>query len=205
MRRTAIMSFVAIIFVSTVNPANAKWSCSGVLTSPQESGFQHFFSPPFSPGLTNQGGRVADGNFSKVVDDQKLAQLSTDAPRVAASRQLDDANAKVLAGWLNENASATIPSWFATAIGIFIPAAWVGLSADIAVQLITSSGDAGRQKLANVAGTVSSGGRVAVTERIAKSSDGNLKYLWNFVYQARLNDKDLNFLLYSCSADVVVK
>jgi hypothetical protein len=104
---------------------------------------------------------------------------------------------------LNENASATVPGWVSTVTGIVVPQAWVGLGADVFLQLMNSNGDAGRLKVANLAGTVSKGGSVGVMERIADDSSAKPKFLWSYVYQANLNGQLITTPLTICSADVV--
>lgn len=98
----------------------------------------------------------------------------------------------------------SVPGWFSTAIGAFVPAAWVGVTADVMVQLVNKSGDAGRLSLANLAGTVGSGGNVAVVERVGKDKGGTQKFIWAYSHTANLNGKPTTSLLYACSADVVV-
>ena len=111
----------------------------------------------------------------------------------------------LLKGWLNANASESVPGWVSTAIGAVVPQAWVGLTADVFLQLVNNSGDAGRLQVANLAGTVSQGGTVAVLEQVAKNAAGARKFLWTYVYEANLNGKLITTPLKICSADVVVK
>jgi hypothetical protein len=44
-----------------------------------------------------------------------------------------------------------------------------------------------------------------VTERIASDSGGTRKFLWTYLYQARINNKNVTTPLVACVADVVVK
>jgi hypothetical protein len=173
------------------------------LTPSQVEGFKTLFSPNFSPGLVHTGGPVSPENFSKRLSSQELTSLNVPTPKIAASAKLNATNANTLRGWLNENASSSIPGWVSTVIGIVVPAAWVGISADVAIQLINGSGDAGRITLANIAGTVSENGFVGVIHRVVSKSDGKQAYVWNYTYTANLNGTPTTFLLGVCSADVV--
>lgn len=160
------------------------------------------FSPAFSPSLIKNGATVAPENMYKPLTKADLKKLSVDTPIIVKQASLSKAHAKLLKGWLNDNASDEIPGWFTTALGIAIPVQLVGLAADVAVQLINGNGDAGRLKLANVAGTVSEGGKVGVLHRV---TDGGKKYIWSYMYTAELNKKFVTFMLQSCQADVLIR
>ncbi|WP_434118759.1 hypothetical protein [Sinorhizobium meliloti] len=203
LKRPLFICFIAMAVCA--GESFAGFTCGGPLKSSQVEGFKTFFDPDFSPSLSHMGGAVAPENMSKVVSAAELKNLEVEKPAVAASAKLDSSGAKSLQDWLNANANDTIPGWFSTTLGIVSPAAWIGLAADVAIQLINVAGDAGRIKLANIAGTVSEGGFVGVVHRIATRDRGGRSYIWNYVYTAELNGKKITFLLAVCSADVVVK
>ena len=184
--------------------AMAGFSCGGILTDAQEEGFKAFFSPAYSPSLSHVGGQVAPENFSKKITKDELKRLQVKTPIVAVSYVLTDAHGALLKSWLNERATSTVPGWVSTVAGIAAPQAWIGISADVFLQLVNASGDVGRLQVANLAGTVSGGGRVGVLEQVAKKSDGKLIFLFSYVYNYELNGKKLTTPLRICGADVVV-
>jgi hypothetical protein len=202
-RRLLALMFCGLFLVCA--SAEAGFVCSGILTGPQQQGFGAIFVPPYSPSLRHQGGNVEPANMAKEVTQAELTRLEVPKPLVAVEAKLSATQAKTLKSWLNANANEAVPSWTSTAIGILVPQAWVGVAADVFIQLINGAGSAGRQTAANLAGTVSQGGIVGVTERIAKEKTGARKFLWTYQYQAKLNDVLLVTPLTSCWADVVVK
>jgi hypothetical protein len=187
-----------------VKDAKAGFVCGGVLTDAQRAGFQTMFAPAYSPNLSHTGGAVAPANMSKKLSSTALKRLQTTEPVVAASHRLSASHATLLKGWLNDNAIATLPGWISTVIGVVAPAAWIGLAADVSLQLVNANGDTGRLKVANLAGTVSEGGEIGIFEQVAKDSQGKLKFLFTHVYVYELNGKRLMSPLSICSADVVV-
>lgn len=86
-----------------------------------------------------------------------------------------------------------------------VPVAWAGLTADVFIQLVNNADSARRLKVANLAGTVSKGGLLAVTEQVAKDVSGRPMFLWTYIYQAKLNDQTIVAPLAVCSADVVIE
>jgi hypothetical protein len=166
-------------------------------------GLKVMFAPPYSPSLSHMGGPIANDNFARKLSKADKARLKKDAPTLVASAQLSKVNAKLLRDTLNSRAQSQIPGWFSTALGFLAPVAWVGTSADVLVQLINGAGDAGKLKLANVAGTVTEGGHVATHERVAQDSAGKLQFVWLMSYTAVLNGKPTTALLSACRADVV--
>lgn len=205
MRHIRRQLLTLILITSCSSLLRADFTCSGILTEAQQEGFKALFSPAYSPSLTHTGGAVTPANMAKSLSAADVNKLSAAKPLVVKNGTLTAARAALLKGWLNENASASVPGWVSTAIGAVVPEAWVGLSADVFLQLVNNAGDAGRQKVANLAGTVSEGGTVAVLEQVAKNAAGKQKFLWTYVYEANLNGKLLNTPLKICSADVVVK
>lgn len=183
--------------------AHAGFTCSGVLTDAQRAGFSAMFTPTYSPALTHIGGRVEPAHMSKKLDEPSLKRLKVKTPTVAANYTLTEARAKTLQGWLNDNATATLPGWVSTVIGIAAPAAWAGVSADVFLQLVNAQGDVGRLKVANIAGTVSAGGQVGVLEQVSPDKAGDLKFIYAYVYTYQLNGKQLTTPFTVCSADVV--
>lgn len=183
--------------------AQAEFSCGGPLTETQVRGFEVLFKPAYSPALTKMGATVADGNFSKKLTAAQLKSLTVDKPIVAATATLGEAEAKFLKKALNDNAQSSVPGWFSTVIGAFVPQAWVGITADVMIQLINGKGDAGRLSLANIAGTVGPGGNVSVVERVGKDKNGVQKFIWAYSHTANLNGKPTTALLYACAADIV--
>lgn len=201
-KKAKIITMATVLSILPIS-ANAGFNCKGPLTQPQLEGLKTFFSPEFTPALKHTGGRVADlGNYYKVVSSSTYSSLANDEPQIAAEATLDSTKAGHLKRYLNENASREVPGFIATALSIFVPAAWVGISADVGIQIMNSSGSAGRAKLANIAGTVSAGGKVGVIHRITKGNNGKDYYLWNYVYSGTLNGKNFMFVLESCAADV---
>lgn len=183
--------------------AIAGFTCSGILTDSQQAGFKAMFTPAYSPALTHIGGRVEPANMSKKLDQTRLNLLKVKEPTVAAKYTLTESRAKILQDWLNANASATLPGWVSTVIGIAVPSAWVGISADAFLQLVNAQGDAGRLKVANIAGTVSTGGHVGVLEQVSPDKAGKLRFIYAYIYSYQLNGKQLTTPLTVCSADVV--
>lgn len=180
--------------------------CHSAILDTQLRGFENMFSPPYSPSL-----RFDDGASEgiKHLSQFELDQLSDTKPTVVKRAALSKQHAELLKQWLNEDASATIPSWLSTVAGlgamVFVPPAWVGLAPDVFIQLINSSGDTGRQTLANLAGAVSEGGIIAITEQVAKTPSGSLKFEWIYLYQANLNGMTITTPLLTCSTDVIVE
>jgi hypothetical protein len=193
---------VSMVLSSAI--AWADYSCSGVLTSSQQEGFKALFSPSYSPSL-NIGDPTQPSTWKKVLIQDDLTRLKVDTPSVATTDTLSDQQASDLKGWLNDDASTTIPGWFSTVVTLAVPEAWVGLAADVFVQLVNAAGDNGRMTAANLAGTVTQGGVVGVTEQVANDSSGNLKFLWSYVYQAQINGHQVVSPLNVCSADAVVQ
>jgi hypothetical protein len=198
---TAILVFAVSLAATTDTYA---YECRGPLSDAQASGFDFFFSPAYSPGLRHVGGRVEPKNMKKLVTRIELARLTVANALVSASATLTDAQARVLKGWLNERAQESVPGWLSTAIGIVAPAAWIGVSADVLLQLVNQSGDAGRITLANIAGTVSAGGEVAILHRIVSDTGAATAYVWIYTYAATLNNRRQVFVLRTCAADTVV-
>lgn len=194
---------VAVVLVLFTNPVFSAVKCESPLLDSDVDGLRVMFSPPYSPNLAHMGGPIADGNFARKLTKADMGRLKKDAPTLVASAKLSAPNAKLLKDTLNTRAQSQIPGWFSTAVGFLAPAAWMGTSADVLVQLINGAGDAGRLKLANVAGTVSEGGHVAVHERVANDSAGKLQFVWLLSYIAILNGKPTTALLSACRADVV--
>ena len=196
---------LSITFFTCLTGADAfaGFSCTGILSEPQREGFSKMFSPPYSPKLFHVGGAVTEANMSKQLSQDQLKALQVAAPIVVARYTLTDDRAILLKGWMNENASATLPGWIATATTIVVPQAWVGLTADVFIQVINGAGDTGRLKVANLAGTVSKGGLVAFTEQVTKDTSGKPKFLWTYIYQANLNGQTITSPLAACSADVI--
>jgi hypothetical protein len=120
-------------------------------------------------------------------------------PKAISEATLSDGDAGTLKGWLNDNAGKTVPGWFSIALS---PTGWVGLAIDILIQIAEADGDAGRIDAANIAGTVSGGGKVAVVTSTGKDKDGKPKFLWILTYNAKLNGKSITFPMRSCNADV---
>lgn len=149
------------------------------------------------------GPLVKPEHFAKKVTKQQIATLEVAKPLIAATATLGENGAKFLKDALNDNAQSSVPGWFSTVIGAVIPVAWIGSTADVMVQLLNSSGDAGRISLANLAGTVGNGGNVAVVHRIGKDAAGGRKYIWTYSYTANINGKPTTTLLYTCAADVI--
>lgn len=196
---------LCLIWPTIATNAFAGSECSGALTEPQQQGFGEMFSPAYSAKLVHVGGAIAPKNMSKKLTSDEVKRLKVPGPIVVARYSLSADRAKLLKSWLNENASATLPSWISTTAGIVAPQAWVGLTADVFIQLINGAGDAGRLQVANIAGTVSEGGLVGVTEQVASDSSGKNKFLWTYIYQASLNGRLLTTPLTVCSADVVTQ
>jgi hypothetical protein len=205
MRYLSRKLFVFILVIGSSSLVRADFACSGILTDAQQEGFKALFSPAYSPFLTHTGGPVTPENMAKSLSAAEVNRLSAAKPVVSENSTLTASRAALLKGWLNENASASVPGWISTAIGAVVPEAWIGLSADVFLQLVNNAGDTGRLKVANLAGTVSEGGTVAVLEQVAKTAAGKPKFLWTYVYEANLNGKLVNTPLKICSADIVVK
>jgi hypothetical protein len=191
-----------VIAMTAAPHLRAAFSCSGILTDAQRSGFEHMFPNPYFPSLVLLSGPVAQGNMAKELMPDDLKRLSNAKPTVVRSVRLSAQHAILLKGWLNDNASATIPGWLSTSLGVLVPEAWVGLSADVFIQVLNGSGDAGRLTVANLAGTVSQGGIVGVTEQVTKDKSGTIKFVWTYVYQASLNQKIIEAPLSVCLSDV---
>ena len=194
--------FISVLVGSVI--AWADYSCSGALTSSQQEGFKVFFLPAYSPNLTI-GDPLQPSTWDKILSQDDLARLKVDSPAIAMTNTLSDQQATDLKGWLNSNASSAIPGWFSTVVTLAVPEAWVGLAADVFVQLMNKSGDDGRLSAANLAGTVTQGGVVGVTEQVANDSSGNLKFLWSYIYQAQINGHQVVSPLTICSADAAVQ
>lgn len=204
-RYSQVISIALFALLFTTEHGYSKFFCNGPLKSSQVEGFETLFEPDFSPSLSHTGGSVAPENMAKMLSAVELVKLEVKSPIVAAEVKLNVANARTLKGWLNDNAAESVPGWFSTTLGIVAPNAWIGLAADVAVQLVNGAGDAGRIKLANIAGTVSEGGFVGVVHRVVNSAGGKRSYIWNYMYTAELNGKKIVFLLGGCEADVVIK
>jgi hypothetical protein len=202
--RTASSWIIAVGFCFAPSNAYAGFACSGILDDAQRSGFSQMFSPPYSARLVRVGAAVTESNMYKQVNNDELKTLQVPTPVIVARYTLSTPRAVLLKSWLNDNASATLPGWLSTATSIVVPQAWVGLSADVFIQLINGSGDAGRLKEANLAGTVSQGGLVAMAEQVANDSSGKPKFLWIYIYQATLNGQTITTPLAVCAADVIV-
>jgi hypothetical protein len=195
---------LAFLALSITSVGAQAFECRGPLSDAQANGFNFFFSPAYSPGLRHIGGRVTPENMKKPLKREELDRLATPNASAAATTTLTATQARILKGWLNENAQETVPSWVSTAVGIAAPAAWIGLSADMLLQAIDSSGSAGRIALANIAGTVSEGGKVAILHRITSYREGRPSYVWLYAYSATLNNQRLLFVLRTCQSEVVV-
>jgi hypothetical protein len=196
---------VSLVFAGSmlIGIAHAQ-SCSGVLNDNQAKGFETFFSPTYSPSLSTNGGPVTNATVVKRLSQDDMKRLSKKIPIVVQKVQLSDQNATDLKGWLNDNATTGVPGWVSTVAGIVAPSAWAGVSVDALFQLINGAGDAGQLTAANIAGTVSQGGWVGVTEQVNKTNSGDTKFVWTYLYQATLNGKLVTSPLRACSVDVVV-
>ena len=203
MKKWRILALV-MLAIGCTTLLRAETACSGALTDAQRRGFEALFSPAYSPSLTHTGGAITTANMAKLLTSADMKRLSVSKPIVVKNSTLSQQHATLLKGWLNANASATVPGWVSTTVGVAVPQAWVGLAADVFVQLMNGAGDAGRLSLANLAGTVSQGGAVGVTEQVAVDSSGSPKFLWSYIYQANLNGKLITSPLSVCSADVKV-
>ena len=132
---------------------------------------------------------------SKALRDAPDISVSTKAKVQAEARRLN---------YIPNRAAQNLRLRKSGLIGVVVPQAWVGLTADVFIQLMNGAGDAGRQKVANLAGTVSPGGAVGVTEQVAPDRSGTRKFIWTYIYQANLNGKLLTSPLTICSADIKV-
>jgi hypothetical protein len=200
--RAFIFSFSALLVIA--RDVQADFACTGVLTTAQREGFAKNFTPEYSPRLT-QLGTTSGTNMTKVTSSAEVTKLAVSTPVVVARATLTQNQAKILKEWLNTNATSTVPTWLSTVVGIVVPQAWIGLAADAYLQLVEAQGTAGRLTLANLAGTVSEGGHVGVTEQIANTKAGVRKFIWTFIYQAELNQQRRTTPLAICAADVVLK
>lgn len=197
--------FVFLLFCFGSAGVSAGFQCNGVLSSSQTEGFKAMFNPPYSSGLSHIGGAVTPENMSKILSKEDLKSLEDKTPKVAATNTLSGSSAKLLQDWLNENAAESVPGWISTVVGISVPVAWVGLTADVFLQLINAKGDSGRIKLANIAGTVSPGGNVGVLEQVVINSSSVKKFISTYVYSYELNGSKLITPLVICASDVIVK
>lgn len=195
--------FLIAAIALTAPPVQAGFKCSSPLLDAGVRGLEKIFEPPYDVALTHIGGAIVEANMSKKLTKDGITKLTVAAPRLAAEKKLTAANAKFLKDTLNDRAQDSVPGWVSTVLGAFAPVAWVGISADVAIQLINGKGDAGRLSLANVAGTVGVGGTVSVHERVASDAKGVRKYIWMYSHTAKLNDVPITTLLGVCSADVV--
>ena len=182
--------------------AFAESKCSGVLDA-HLADFQRFFTPEYSAKLIINGPRVDEGYQFKQLSKDDAARLEDKKPLLVAHETLKANQAAALKQWLNDN-TATVPGYIATATSILIPEAWFTVSIDIAIQLINGSGDR-RVLVANLAGTVSEGGKIAVTEQVVKDGSGKIKFVWAYLYEAKLNEKTVVTRLERCSADTIIK
>ena len=192
------------ILLMVATPAHAGFSCSGVLTTSQQQGFKALFAPPYSPRLISTDSPTTPDTMFKPLSPTALKALSASQPTTAVKVTLDNQQATDLKGWLNQDASSQIPGWVSTAIGVLVPGAWVGLSADVFIQLANGSGDNGRLSAANIAGTVSAGGTVGVIEQVSQLNGVN-RFVWAYIYVATLNGKVISMPLTVCSADILNK
>ena len=191
---------VSLVFAGSIwIPAAHAQSCSGVLNENQAKGFDTFFSPTYAPSLSAIG--------VKRLSPDDMKRLSQRTPIVVQKVKLSDKNATDLKGWLNDNATTEVPGWVSTAVGIAAPSEWAaaGVTVDVLFQWINGAGGAGRQMAANIAGTVSQGGWVGMTEQVTKTDSGHSKFVWTYLYQATLNNKLVTTLLRACSADASVR
>jgi hypothetical protein len=204
MKTKLALSILLSLLFSNAHKVEAAFVCSGVLTAAQQQGFANGFTPPYSPSLSQVGPSGGAAHMSKRLTKAAVDKLSTGTPTVVARATLTNERAVILKEWLNANAEETVPSWASTVVGLTIPSAWVALTADVFFQLVNASGTAGRRTAANLAGTVSQGGLVGITEHVALTKSGERKFLWTFLYQAKLNEQIIITPLAICSADVVV-
>jgi hypothetical protein len=202
-RRFCCISLMLISLYS--DNAFAGTKCSGVLNDGQRDGVQKMFTPEYSPRLTQVKVGVTESSFSKKLNQDDLKKLHVPLPILVARYTLNADRASFLKNELNKNASAELPGWIATTTTVAVPAAWAGLTADVFIQLINNADSPRRLKVANLAGTVSRGGLLAVTEQVANDVSGRPMFLWAYVYQAKLNDETIIAPLAVCSADVVLE
>ena len=120
----------ALIWTSSVI---ASFNCEGSLTEAQVQGFKELFKPPYSPSLAQIGPTVSPKNFSKKITQAQLQKLTLDKPLIVASSTLTKEEAKFLRRALNDNAQLFVPGWFSTVIGVFVPMAWIGVTADVMI------------------------------------------------------------------------
>ena len=106
---------LSMAFTSVI--AWADYSCSGVLTSSQQEGFKALFSPSYSPSL-NIGDPNQSSTWKKILSHDDLTRLKVDMPGVAMTETLSGQQAGDLKGWLNDDASTTIPGWFSTVVTV---------------------------------------------------------------------------------------
>lgn len=182
--------------------AETATSCVSALSGTEQLLFEGFFSPVYQRNLTLIGTPVGPDNMFKRLSAAEVKRLSNATPTVSRQAKLSAQNATRLRNWLNAKAGASVPGWTSTAFGVMVSSSWVGVLADVCVDLYNSSGDAGRIQLANLAGTVTSGGIVGLTEQVAKDSLGRQKYVWSHLYQASLNNRIITTPLSMCWADV---
>ena len=192
------LSAIVILPAFGCSYAYAAFSCQGTLTQAQRAGFEQMFSPPYSLSLVSMG----SGNMVKRLNTSQL-QILKKSPVPVSTNTLSDTHATLLRKFLNENATDGVPGWISTAIGIAAPVAWVGIGADALSQAVNGSGDAGRLQVANLAGTVTQGGKVGVLEQVADDRSGRPKFMASYVYTAQINNSQVTTLLAICSADVV--
>lgn len=201
MWRSTVLLIIASLFPYA---AHAEFACGGPLTDSEVVRLDNMLNPAYGPNLSKSGSTVSSGDFSKRLTAEQLKLLRNDKLRVAASRTLDKSEAILLKNMLNAHASSSVPGWFPTIVGTFAPAAWMGITADVIIQLANGAKDAGRLLLANVAGTVAPGGEIAALERVGKDASGNEKFIWAYTYTAVLNGRPTASLLYACAADIVM-
>ena len=186
-----------------VGNAVAAFSCGGPFLDADRAGFERMFAPAYGPALSHMGGPIAGNSWAKKLRPSDFKRLASPQPLVASSAKLTAPHAALLKKTLNDHAQFQVPGWLSTVLGAVAPAAWAGLSADVTIQLLNGSGDAGRLALANVAGTVSEGGQITVFERVTTDATGKSQFLWIYAYTAMLNNKPTTAMLSACRADVV--
>lgn len=182
----------------------AAFSCGGIL-APHESAWDQVFTPRYDARLSKL--TIATGEFSKQLTAQQQQALEKRGPFIAASTVLNAADAAMLKTTLNKSASVGVPNWLVSATanvgGVLVPGPWVGMSVEALAQLIASATADAQLKAANLAGTVTAGGKLAVVERVAKDAKGASRFIWVYIYQYTLNQQTYVAPLAVCSADVV--
>jgi len=205
MKQTAIVFLWIIVGVAAQAQANA--TCVSVLTDRQQLDLDAMIFPSarYSPILGEaDGGDPVQGPVKRLTMRDIERSRASPTPRVVVGGNiLSEQEVAPLKEWLKSNAATDVPAYESMHVGIAVPSSWLQLTPDDFLRLMDQAGDAGRVRTTTLGTTAVQGRALGVIEQVAINATGQLKFLWNYLYEVTFGGRLITVPLTVCQADVV--